>query len=122
MRITTVSRESSDVPGPFAVGIAAEEKLKSGGSNRIVWYSTSQLINKDYDAIVNGVNTDLFLNSLGWLTENEASITIHSKQISTDRLTVPSGASARIGIALIGALPLLYLLVGIVISIRRRKK
>ena len=121
-RITTVSRESSDVPGPFAVGIAAEEKLKSGGSNRIVWYSTSQLINKDYDAIVNGVNTDLFLNSLGWLTENEASITIHSKQISTDRLTVPSGASARIGIALIGALPLLYLLVGIVISIRRRKK
>ena len=57
--------------GPFTVGLAAEEKL-TDTKNRAVWFSSSQIINKEYDAIVNGVNTDLVLNALGWLTENES--------------------------------------------------
>lgn len=121
-RISTFGKEAGDVPGPFALGIAAEKKTDSSSNARIVWYSTSQIINKEYDAIVNGVNTDLFLNSLGWLTENDSAITIHSKQISVNRLTVPSGAAARIGIVLIGVIPLLYLMIGIVISVRRRRR
>ena len=120
-RITSLQREEGDEAGPFAPGIAAEERLTEG-KNRIVWFSTSQIINKEYDAIVNGINTDLVLNSLGWLTENDSSITIRSKQISAAKLAVPSAAVTRIGIVLVGVIPLLYLLIGAVIMLRRRKK
>ena len=120
-RITSFSRSGEDMEGPFTVGLAAEEKL-TDTKNRAVWFSSSQIINKEYDAIVNGVNTDLVLNALGWLTENESSITIHSKQISSKKLTIPAAAVTRTGVLLVGVIPLLYLMIGIVITVLRRKK
>ncbi len=119
--ITTVSRTEGDTAGPFVLGIAAEEQLKDA-KNRTVWFSTSQIINKEYDAIVNGVNTDLVLNALGWLTENENSITIRSKQISGTKLTIPAAAITRLGIIMAGVIPLAVLLTGLAITWKRRRK
>ena len=120
-RITSFSKSEEDREGPFAVGLAAEGKFDDM-KNRIVWFSSSQIINKDYDSIVNGVNTDLVLNALGWLTENESSITIRSKQISSKKLTIPAAAVTRTGILLVGVIPLFYLMIGIIITMLRRKK
>ena len=118
-RIESISRDNSDAAGPFSLGAAIEDGETNG---RIVWYTSSDLLNKEYDELVNGTNSDLAVNSLSWLTEKDSSITIHSKKVSGNKLTVPSGATARLGIVLIGIIPLTFLIIGAVISIRRRKR
>lgn len=118
-RIESISRDNSDAAGPFSLGAAIEDGETNG---RIVWYTSSDLLNKEYDELVNGTNSDLAVNSLSWLTEKDSSITIHSKKVSGNKLTVPSGAAARLGIVLIGIIPLTFLIIGAVISIRRRKR
>ncbi len=118
-KIESISRGNSDATGPFSLGAAIEDGETNG---KIVWYTSSDLLSKEYDELVNGTNSDLAVNSLGWLTEKDGSITIHSKKISGNKITVPNGAATRIGIVLIGIIPLTFLIIGAVISIRRRKR
>ena len=118
-KISSVSKAAGDPEGPFCLGAAIED---SGSKAKIVWYTSSDLLNKDFDELVNGSNSDLMLNSLGWLSGKDSSIAIHSKKISGNKLTVPSGAAGHLGILLIGIIPLAYLAVGAVISMRRRKR
>jgi ABC-2 type transport system permease protein len=119
--ITTLEREDGDASGPYALGVAISETVNDA-ETRMVWFSTSQFLNDQVNEMVGGSNQDLFLNSLGWMCERENSISIRSKSLSQDYLTVPEGSANLWSVLLAVVLPLAVLSVGIVIVVKRRKR
>jgi len=68
----------------------------------------------------NGNNSDLFLNSVSWLTEETELISIRHNVLPFRRLIVGSEAATFINYSSIGLLPVLILIVGGIIWWRRR--
>ena len=90
------------------------------GTTQIVWYSTSYLLDANTD--ITGGNTDLILNSIGWLCEHESAISIHAKSMVEDTLIVPAGTVYTLSFLFVVLIPLVLLAAGIFITIRRRHK
>jgi ABC-2 type transport system permease protein len=118
--ITTYDRERGDVSGPFALAVAVTAG-EGDGEARIVWLSSSLALDDDINTSVSGANYDFFMNSLGWLAGQAESVSIRAKSMEEARLTVPSGAAARMSLIIVGALPLGLLATGIYIFARRKR-
>lgn len=119
--MTTYEKESGDIDGPFALGVAITDEVDNG-ETQIVWLTTSMMFDDDVDSMVSGANTDLLLNSLGWMCERENTISIHAKSLDSEQLVVSSGDAARWSIILIGVLPLALILGGVFVVVRRKRK
>ncbi|MCE5196821.1 MAG: GldG family protein [Negativicutes bacterium] len=120
-QMTTTDRETTDQSGPFAVGVAVTETIGSV-ETQIVWYATSNLLDDTVNQTVSGANQDLFLNSINWMCGREDSITIHSKSLTKETLTIPSGMSARLSFVFIGIIPLSCLAAGFSVWRERKRK
>ncbi len=121
LNMTTIEREDGDEDGPFSLAVAVEEQYGESDT-RIVWFASSSVLDADYDSLVSGGNSDLVLNSIGWLIgETGSNLSIHAKQLSATALSV-SGASVVLWFAvLIIIVPVLLIAAGLVVWLRRRK-
>jgi LPXTG-motif cell wall-anchored protein len=72
--------------------------------------------------MVSGANYDLFLNSLGWMTSRTNSISIRSKSLMSEKITVPAGDASMWSIAITVLLPLAVIGIGIFVFVKRRKR
>ena len=121
--LTTYEREDGDIDGPFALAVAVTETLEEDKETHIVWVSSGALVDEDCNATVAGGNQDLFLNALNWMCEQEESgLSIHSKSLSYEYLTMSSGTASYLTILVIGIIPVVYLGIGIYIWIRRKRR
>ncbi|MBR5533643.1 MAG: GldG family protein [Ruminiclostridium sp.] len=118
----TYEKEKGDLEGPFDLAVAITEEIDEETSAQIVWVSSSSLADEDADSWVSGGNLDFFLNALGWMCDHEESITIHAKSLNYESLTMSGGTSAILSLLVVGVLPLTYLIVGIRIWIRRKRR
>lgn len=119
--VTSLEKADGDIDGPFDVGVAVTETVDAG-ETRFVWFSTSQFLLDDVNSLVSGANHDLFLNSLNYLCERENSISIRSKSLMSTYLTIPSGTASALSVLITAGLPLLVIIVGVVVCVRRRKR
>jgi ABC-2 type transport system permease protein len=119
--ITSLERADGDTSGPFDLGVAVSEDVDNG-ETRLVWFSSSQFLNDDINTYVGGSNQDLFLNSLGWMCERANNISIRSKSLSQEYLTVPDGTASFWSAILSVVLPLAVLGAGIFVVVKRRKR
>lgn len=119
--LTTMEKEAGDIDGPFDIGVAVTEEYE-GNETKIVWYGTSSFLDDSIDKIVAGGNTDLFLNSLGWMCQRENTISIRSKNLATTPLVMTTGEGYRWSIITTAVLPVLALIIGAVVYFRRRRK
>ena len=115
----SIAQADGDPTGTFNVAAAAQNS-KTGG--KVVWLSTSGLLDETMDQMVSGSNSDLVLNAFSWLTGSESGITIHAKSLTTETLTVPSGAGSLWSGLLMFAIPGAMLVLGVVIWAMRRKR
>ena len=69
-----------DVKGPVSAAVAVSGKLdeKAARETRIVVFGSSLFAANKFERL--GLNSDLFLNTAGWLLEDENSITIRPKE------------------------------------------
>ena len=118
--MSTYEKEEGDIDGPFALALAAERTLDEDTSAKVVWVSSTSLLDSQTNSQVSGGNQDFFLNCLGYLCEQESSISIHAKSMSYDYLTMSSMVSLMLTVLMVGIVPLLYLLFGIRIWYRRK--
>ena len=116
-----ILRSENDESGPFSLGAVINPGTENNNA-QIVWFTTSELLNKEYDGLVNGADTQLAITSLSWLTDKESTVVIPSKIISTANIVVPGGYAARTGVILICVIPMLYLALGAVITIKRKRR
>lgn len=119
--MTTYDKESGDIDGGFAVSVAVTETVDQGTTN-LVWFTSSEMFQSQYNQVVSGGNYDLFVNALGWMCQREDSVSIHSKSLSVSYLTVSDASSATWSFVMVGLLPLGMLATGIVITVKRRRR
>lgn len=117
----TFEKEDGDIAGPFNLGVAISEKYGSE-ETRIVYFSTSNFLVDDVDKAVSGGNKDLFLNALGWITQQESNISIRAKEVNIDYLSMSGAQTSLISIIAMVVLPLIVIAIGIIVVVRMRKK
>jgi ABC-type uncharacterized transport system involved in gliding motility auxiliary subunit len=113
----------TDIPGPINIAVALERKYGKKGQRVVVVGSGSFLANT---FIGNGGNLDLGVNMINWLSGDDNLITIEPKPLKDVNIIIPSTTGGFVTAWLIFNgfqyfLPLLLLISGIVIWLRRRK-
>lgn len=119
--LDTTEKEEGDIDGPFDLAYAVTEDNEDGQA-RFLWVAGVSITEDSAYIIVSGPNTGFLLNSLGWLTGKDSSVTIRSEAITNDYLTLTAGASTAWSIVFIAVLPLAVLAAGIVVYVIRRKR
>ena len=113
----------TDIPGPINIAVALERKYGKKGQRVVVVGSGSFLANT---FIGNGGNLDLGVNMINWLSGDDNLITIQPKPLKDVNVIIPSTTGGFVGAWLIFNgfqyfIPLILLISGIVIWLRRRK-
>ncbi len=104
----TASRETYNLTGEKKAG-----KLLVSGSG----FTWNTLISDTRFA-----NEDMLINSINWMRESEAGVTVRSKELPEGSITVPNGHFWPWFIALVVVLPVAILACGFVVWSRRRYK
>lgn len=117
MEMTTTSKEDGDTDGPFHVAAASEK-----GDAKMLFVTSSDLLNETLDSMVGGANSDLFMNALSWMCEQEETISIRAKSMDSQTLTLTGAQSSFWSIVLIGVIPAGLVIAGIVIMVRRKRR
>ena len=115
--LTTYEKEEGDIDGSFAVAVS----IACDNDGQIVWFSSSNFLDDTYNSYSSGANIDMAMNAFSsMLGENEA-VAIRSKSLNYNYLTISDSQASVLKGVMIGAFPLAYLGLGIVVILRRRK-
>ena len=117
MNSPTVEKEDGDEEGQFHVAAASEL-----GEGRLVWIASSEFLDDNVNAMVSGANGNLLMNAVDWMAGQEETISIRSKSLDEDGLTVTGAENSLWSAVMIGILPAALIALGIVICIRRKRR
>lgn len=120
--MTTMEQEAGDKAGTYQLGYAITDTLGDDQEARIVWYSSSLLLDDSINEMVSGANQDLLLNSLKWMCGETESITIHAKSLSSEMLTVTDAAASRWSMIMVVLIPAACLGISCYITVRRKRR
>lgn len=118
---SSYEKEEGDVDGPFYLGASSERTIDDKTSTVIV-YSCDSIFTDEADSIVSGANKELFKSSVNSIVTADVSVSIPVKEYAASYLTVPQLQIVTIGLITVLVIPLVLLIAGIVITVRRRKK
>ncbi len=124
--------EDVDLMGPVSLAVAVTKEIETEADSladeevpegekvaaRIVVFGDADFACNSY--FTGQGNSDLFLNVVNWLAEEEDLISIRPKVRSDRRVTMTSSQSKYVFYLTVFAMPLLVLAAGIVVKIRRR--
>lgn len=117
LNTTSLDREEGDASGAFSVGVLSI--LEDG---QMLWVPSSQLLDDYVNQTVSGGNFDFFMNALGFLCGQEEMLTIRTKPISQEVLSVPARVQGMVTVTLIVTLPLFIIALGALVVIRRKRR
>ena len=108
---------AKDERGPLSLGVSAENKSGKADARLVVIGNSTFATNQWFGQQRNG---DLFYNSINWLTEEENLISIRPKEPTNRRVTLTEAQTHELSWFSMVILPLLVILGGIYIWIKRR--
>lgn len=123
MNSKNIEKEDGDIDGPFDIGVSVTEKLEDNKETKIVYYSTSSLLDSQMNAMVSGGNQMLVMESLKWLadTEESATVSIPAKSLEVSYLTLTDYDASFWKICTIVLIPGFFLVAGFTVWLKRRK-
>ncbi len=126
-QLASMDKESGDEEGPFTLAVLAEASSdmdEENAAGQLIAISGSSLIEDSVNQSFSLGNLDLFTGSLSYLCSDEDNtvVSIPSKSLSSDPVTVPQMHALLWGLVTVFIIPLAVLIAGLVIWIRRRKK
>lgn len=118
---STYTKEEADIRGPFSLGIAIIDS-KNNSETKLAVFSSQYLIDDSMVRLTSLGNTDIFLNSIKWITGAKAGLSIPSRSLEPTFLSLNAAAvNFYSGLVLI-VIPFVILITGVIVTIRRRKK
>ncbi len=115
--LDTYEKEDGDLDGPFDVAVSITDV--SGGG--LVWFSSGDFLEDDLNNASSGANGDLAMNALASLIGETESMSIRSKSLSYNYLTISESTASTLKTLMIGVIPLMYFATGVfVLMIKRR--
>lgn len=134
----TYEQEEGDLTGPFVVGAVLEKTIEiedvsvETGENAeeteavtssMFLFSSELLFTDSADEMVSGANLVLFNNTFSsFIEEQKGSVSVPVKSYEEDYITVSQGMIILWGTVVVVMIPLVLLITGIVIWVRRRKR
>lgn len=116
--LSSYEKEEGDTDGPFSLAVSVEAE----NEGKIVWFTSSSFLEDMYNAYSSGANLDLAMNAMSsMIGENEA-VAIRSKSLNYNYLTISDSTASFLKTIMIGVFPILYLGIGICVSVERRKR
>ncbi len=119
---STTEKEDGDTAGPFDLSVALTNTIDADTESKIILTASDYLLDDSANQSVSGGNYDYILNAISWLCEHESSITIHTKSLESAKLVLTASQTNFWSIITMILLPLIVIITGIVIWVRRRKK
>ena len=122
--MATTDKEEGDQEGPFDLAVAATktENADEGIESQVIWMSSVALLNQNVNASVGGGNDQFLLGCISWLSGQDSSILIAAKSLSSETLTVSAADAAFWGNLTTIVLPVICLIAGAAITIKRRRQ
>ena len=119
----TLEKTDEDIDGPFDIGVSITEKVDDDKTAQIVYYSTANIMDSQINQMVAGGNEQMITESLNWMcsTDEASTISIPSKSLEVSYLTVTAYDAAYWKICVMGLIPGVFLVVGFVVWLKRRK-
>ena len=118
--IQSYDMEDGDLFGPFELGVTLRDINGKGG--RMVWLACDYILDEEVNELSSNANLDLFVNSTSWLVGDRETITIKSKAVNNEYLIMSDAEGNYLKVMLIGVIPGVVVLMGIVELILRRKR
>ncbi|GBG15567.1 ABC transporter [Novimethylophilus kurashikiensis] len=112
----------TDVGGPINIAVALERKIENKDQRVVVVGSGGFLANT---FLGNGGNLDLGVNMINWLAGDDNLITIQPRPLKDVNITIPPGDKILAILIFFGfrlGLPIVLLITGVVIWLKRRKR
>ena len=116
--LETYDYEEGDIEGPFTIALT----IDTNGGGQIVWFSASDFLDDMYNAYSSGANVDLAMNAVSSLLGEREAISIRSKSLNYNYLTISEDTASTLKLLMIGAFPLAYLGIGICVIVSKRRK
>ena len=118
LAFTSLDKDATDIDGPLCVGALAEGR---NGAGKILALGSANSLSvpgilRD-GALANG---DFILNGISYMTDNTRSLSIRAKNVSYSVFTISELHTEFIRIIAQWVLPLIIILVGIIVWMRRR--
>lgn len=116
--LETYEKEEGDEDGPFALAVS----IDADNDGQIVWFSSSLFLEDMYNSYSSGANLDMGMNALSSLVGEREAVSIRSKSLNYNYLTIDESTSALLKTMMIGVFPVAVIVTGIVIVVRRRRR
>lgn len=116
--LTTYEKEDDDIDGPFALAVS----VNTNNDGELIWFSSSYFLEDIYNSYSSGANINLGINAISELINQEDSISISSKSLNYNYLTISSSEASNLKRWMIGIVPSVFVLYGIITVIDRRRK
>lgn len=116
--LETYEKEDGDTDGPFALAVS----IDADNDGQIVWFSSSLFLEDMYNSYSSGANLDMGMNALSSLVGERDAVSIRSKSLNYNYLTIDESTSSLLKTMMIGVFPLAFIVTGIVVIVRRRRK
>ena len=116
--LDTYEKEDGDIDGPFALAVSIE----TDNDGQLIWFSSSHFLDETYNAYSSGANLDFAMNAISSLVGEREAVSIRSKSLGYNYLTISESTSTMIKAWMIGIIPAAFVLFGIFTVIDRRKK
>ena len=109
------SYEEGDKKGPLALAVVAEKYTPTTSRLAVIGSAGTLQFSQQYEG-----NSELLSGLVSWLTNNNNGLKINPKIISETTVKVPNSTILVLNMLLVWIVPILILLAGIIIWIRRR--
>ena len=117
-QLSTYEKEDGDTDGPFAVAVSVD----TGNDGQLIWFASSYFLDEMYNAYSSGANLDLAMNALSSLIGEREAVSIRSKSLSYNYLTISESAASMLKTWMIGVIPGAFVVYGVFTVIERRRR
>lgn len=117
-QLDTYEKEEDDIDGPFAVAVSVD----TASDGQLIWFSSKYFLEESYNAYSSGANLDLAMNALSSLIGAREAVSIRSKNLSYNYLTISESAAAMLKTWMIGVIPGAFVVYGVFTVIERRRR
>ena len=120
--IETYEKEDGDTEGPLTLAALATKDIDDENQMQLVWIASSIMLEDVYNQYSSDANEDFVLNALEMMCEKDDSISVRSKSLTNEYLTISTSDSSLIKVVTIGIIPAAFLIAGIVVVVRRKRR
>lgn len=118
----SAQKADGDKTGVMTLAIAVEDSVDKDTTSKLIVITTPMLTDSSMNTYTSGANYDFILNAVGYVCEHESMISIRGKNITSSSLIVSSGQMTFWIFILMILIPLVLIITGFIIWIRRRRR